>query len=156
MNIRRELRRHVGRLREAWAVPWAKVAARVRERAALSAVHPEADDHPGARMEVDRPGARARDESARVRWVEEVEAARREWLGYRAYFDCVSEPELVDHAIYAVQAAERKYMYLLRRARMAGVDLTEPVGADGPAEPEAPWLATSVPSGTAGAPRPRG
>lgn len=77
----------------------------------------------------------ARDEFAlpatNVQWGEYVEAARREWLGYRAYFDCVDDPELIDHAIYSIQAAERKYMYLLRRARMAGVDLTAPVGPDG-------------------------
>lgn len=70
--------------------------------------------------------------AARVRWAEAVEAARREWQGCKAYFNCVEDPELVDHAIFAVQAAERKYMYLLRRARLAGVALDEPAGPDGP------------------------
>lgn len=91
----------------------------------------------------------ARDEfalpAARVQWGEYVEAARREWLGYRAYFDCVDDPELIDHAIYSIQAAERKYMYLLRRARMAGIDLTAPVGPDAVPEDDVPDKAASVP-----------
>ena len=47
----------------------------------------------------------------------EVEEARREWLQSRAYFNLVTEPELVDHAIYAVEAAEKKYIYLLKRVK---------------------------------------
>jgi len=46
-----------------------------------------------------------------------VQQARREWLSARAFFDSVSEPDLVDQAIYMVEAAERKYMYLLRKVR---------------------------------------
>ncbi len=46
-----------------------------------------------------------------------VEEARQEWQAARAYFETVSEPELVDHAIYLVEAAEKKYMYLLKKAR---------------------------------------
>jgi len=50
-------------------------------------------------------------------FVDLVEQARREWLAAKAYFENVSEPELVDHAIYLVEAAEKKYMYLLHKAR---------------------------------------
>lgn len=46
-----------------------------------------------------------------------VQQARREWLSARAFFESVSEPELVDQAIYMIEAAERKYMYLLRKMR---------------------------------------
>ena len=49
-----------------------------------------------------------------------VDQARRDWETARVYFDNVTDPELVDHAIYAIQAAERKYMYLLRRAEDLG------------------------------------
>jgi|SRR5690606_26685359 len=136
-----KLRRQVGRWREALAIPWRGGALGNRTAPTLSTLKPET-----------HPGTPAEDEPARVRWVEEVEAARREWLGYRAYFDCVSEPELVDHAIYAVQAAERKYMYLLRRARMAGVDLTEPVGPDGLLDEGAPRPAARAPSAAPGEP----
>lgn len=68
--------------------------------------------------------------STEVAWAQAVELARREWIACRAYFDCVSDPELVDHAIYAVQAAERKYMYLLRKAKLAAVALDRPSGPD--------------------------
>lgn len=48
---------------------------------------------------------------------ESVELARREWEQARALFEEAKEPDLVDHAIYAMDAAERKYMYLLKRAK---------------------------------------
>ncbi|MFW5986423.1 MAG: DUF2508 family protein [Halanaerobiales bacterium] len=35
----------------------------------------------------------------------------------RHYFDNVSEPELIDHATYLIQAARIKYMYLLNKAK---------------------------------------
>ncbi|HEY8425351.1 MAG TPA: DUF2508 family protein [Limnochordales bacterium] len=65
-----------------------------------------------------------------------VEQARREWMAAQNEFDSVTDPDLVDHAIFAMQAAERRYVYLLRlanrlrreavEARDAGVDaLTE-------------------------------
>lgn len=52
---------------------------------------------------------------------ESVERAREEWMGSRAYFETVSEPDLVDHAIYMMEAAEKRYVYLLKKAREAGI-----------------------------------
>lgn len=48
--------------------------------------------------------------------------AREEWLAAKNYFEVVSDPDLVDHAIYVLEAAERKYMYLLKRAKTEGLD----------------------------------
>lgn len=48
--------------------------------------------------------------------------ARDEWMAAKNYFDAVSDPDLVDHAIYLLEAAERKYMYLLKRAKNEGLD----------------------------------
>ncbi|NLN16977.1 MAG: YaaL family protein [Firmicutes bacterium] len=48
---------------------------------------------------------------------EVVREAHQEWVGARNYFDNVTDPALVDYAIYAMQAAEKRYMYLLKRAR---------------------------------------
>ncbi|NLG70262.1 MAG: DUF2508 family protein [Firmicutes bacterium] len=45
-----------------------------------------------------------------------VEQARREWMAAQNEFDAVTDPDLVDHAIFAMQAAERRYVYLLRLA----------------------------------------
>jgi len=47
----------------------------------------------------------------------QVDRAHREWVSAQQYFQSVSEPELVDHAIYLLEAAERKYMYLLNQMR---------------------------------------
>lgn len=53
---------------------------------------------------------------------ESVTRARDEWLAAKNYFEMVSDPDLVDHAIYLLEAAERKYMYLLKRAKREGLD----------------------------------
>lgn len=53
---------------------------------------------------------------------ESVVKARDEWLAAKNYFEMVSDPDLVDHAIYLLGAAERKYMYLLKRAKNEGLD----------------------------------
>lgn len=47
----------------------------------------------------------------------QVSAAHREWVTAQQYFQSVSEPELVDHAVHSIIAAEQKYTYLLRRLR---------------------------------------
>ena len=46
-----------------------------------------------------------------------VERARQEWEQAKVLFNEAEDPELVDHAIYAMQAAERKYIYLLKKAQ---------------------------------------
>jgi len=50
-----------------------------------------------------------------------VEEARREWINAQYYYNTVSDQDLIDHAVYLMQAAEKKYMYLLKQARSAGV-----------------------------------
>jgi hypothetical protein len=50
-----------------------------------------------------------------------VDKARRDWIMARTYFDNVTEPDLIDHAIYCIEAAEKKYMYLLKQARLQGL-----------------------------------
>jgi len=44
--------------------------------------------------------------------------AHQEWQAAQNYFENVSDPELVDHAIYLLEAAEKKYTYLLRQVRL--------------------------------------
>jgi len=46
-----------------------------------------------------------------------IEEAKRDWQAAKNYFNAVTEPDLIDHAIYAMEAAEKRYVYLLRRAR---------------------------------------
>lgn len=59
---------------------------------------------------------------------EAIREAREEWLAAQRFFAEVTEPDLVDQAIYRLEAAERRYMYLwkvVRRQRQAA----------GPAQP---------------------
>ncbi len=56
-----------------------------------------------------------------------VEQARREWQDAKSVFDQVSDPDLIDHAVYAIDASERRYMYLLKKARDEGVNLQSPL-----------------------------
>lgn len=53
-----------------------------------------------------------------------VEQARQEWQDAKGRFNEVSDPDLVDYAVYALEAAERRYIYLLRKARQNGAGLT--------------------------------
>ena len=46
-----------------------------------------------------------------------VEQAKQEWQDAKKRFNEVSDPDLVDYAIYALEAAERRYIYLLKKAR---------------------------------------
>ncbi|WP_378955648.1 DUF2508 family protein [Pelosinus sp. sgz500959] len=50
-----------------------------------------------------------------------VEEARQEWLNAQSYYNMVSDEDLIDHAVYLMRATEKKYMYLLKQARHAGV-----------------------------------
>ncbi|HHX02379.1 MAG TPA: YaaL family protein [Firmicutes bacterium] len=46
---------------------------------------------------------------------QQVENAKNDWQAARSYFDNLTDPELIDYAIYSLEAAERKYMYLLKK-----------------------------------------
>jgi len=52
---------------------------------------------------------------------EVVEQARQEWISAQNYYNTVLDDDLVDHASFLMQAAEKKYMYLLKMARREGV-----------------------------------
>lgn len=54
-------------------------------------------------------------------WSENIEMAQREWKYARLYFDSVTDPDLIDHAIYNLEATEKKYTYLLKQAREIGI-----------------------------------
>ncbi len=51
-----------------------------------------------------------------------VNQAHAEWINAQNYFNSVSEPELVDYAIYNMEAARKKYMYMLKQARLRGIE----------------------------------
>ncbi|MDF2568860.1 MAG: hypothetical protein K0R55_464 [Sporomusa sp.] len=53
--------------------------------------------------------------------VEQIEQAKQECISAQNYYNNVSDADLVDHAAFLIQAAEKKYTYLLKRARNEGV-----------------------------------
>ncbi|GAB6099702.1 hypothetical protein JCM16358_15810 [Halanaerocella petrolearia] len=48
---------------------------------------------------------------------EEIIEAREEFNNAKKYFDSVSDPDLIDHAIYLLKAAESKHTYLLKKKK---------------------------------------
>ena len=53
-----------------------------------------------------------------------VEEAREDWRLAQTYFDWVSDPDLVDFAIFWERAARLRYVYLLRCLRKEGYALS--------------------------------
>ena len=79
-------------------------------------------DRPSISLETS-PDAEKRDLMAAI------VSARGEFEAARSYFNFVTEPELVEHAILRLAAAERRYNYVLRQARRIG--LRQSVRLDG-------------------------
>lgn len=55
--------------------------------------------------------------------IEDLELAWREWKHARIYFNNVTDPDLIDYAIFYMGASEKKYIYLLKRARAIGMNI---------------------------------
>lgn len=53
--------------------------------------------------------------------IKAIEDAKEEMYRAMQYFDTVSEPQLVDYAIYMDQAAKARYAYLLDKAKSNGI-----------------------------------
>jgi hypothetical protein len=54
-------------------------------------------------------------------FLRELQDAWKEWGYARQYFNTVTEPDLVDLAIYSMSVTEKKYLYLLKKARETGL-----------------------------------
>jgi protein subunit release factor A len=50
-----------------------------------------------------------------------VHQAKEEWCQAEQYFDNVSDPDLVDYAIYRIEASKKKYDYMLKKAKEMGI-----------------------------------
>lgn len=57
--------------------------------------------------------------------VEELEQAWWDWKRARLYFDNVTDPDLIDFAIFNMGASEKKYIYLLKQARETGLSIED-------------------------------
>ena len=58
---------------------------------------------------------KTKNKSADDEMVINIENAKKEWEDAKNIFENVSQPDLVDYAIYKVEAAEQKYIYLLKQ-----------------------------------------
>ena len=65
--------------------------------------------------------ARMRRERLAPTLPELVEEARMECMLAHRYFESVSDPELVDHATYLIQATEKRYRHLLSLQRQLSI-----------------------------------
>ncbi len=54
-------------------------------------------------------------------FIEIIRRAREEWQSAETTFNSVSDPGLVDFAIYNVEATKAKYIYLLKQAKELGI-----------------------------------
>ncbi len=50
-------------------------------------------------------------------FADEVRQAYADWQAAANYFDNVADPDLVDFAIFDMEAARKKYVYMLKKAR---------------------------------------
>jgi len=49
--------------------------------------------------------------------LENIQRAQKEWMDKENYFNHATDPDLVDFAIYDIEASRRKYAYLLKLAK---------------------------------------
>lgn len=57
-------------------------------------------------------------------YIDIIEKAREEMRIAERYFETVSDPDLVDHAIFQLEAARKKYIYLLKCAQSQGISIS--------------------------------
>lgn len=66
------------------------------------------------------------DTNTTIDLLQNIDRARQDWFVAKKYFDYVTDPDLIDMAIYSIEAAEKRYMYLLKMARTKGLRLDHP------------------------------
>jgi hypothetical protein len=57
------------------------------------------------------------EENERLAILKEVRQAQMEWVVAIDRFNWITDPDLIDHAVFAMDAAEKRYTYLLRLAK---------------------------------------
>lgn len=56
-------------------------------------------------------------------FLEVVQRARQEMIDSQIYFDSVTDPQLIDHAIYRMEAAKSHYVYLIKQAKAKNISV---------------------------------
>lgn len=68
-------------------------------------------------------GEEDNEEEALYEFFLSVDKAKQEMFDAQNFFDNVADPELIDHAIYKMEAAKSKYTYLIRQAKEKGIKI---------------------------------
>ncbi|HYE81467.1 MAG TPA: YaaL family protein [Clostridia bacterium] len=66
-------------------------------------------------------GAGTRDENQE--FINTINKVKQDMLDAQCYFDSVTAPDLVDHAIFKMEAARAQYIYLLKLAKDKGLSV---------------------------------
>ena len=60
---------------------------------------------------------KAKEKTEKEKILESLKEAQEEWKNKEEYFQSVTEADLVDHAIYELEASKIKYIYLLKKIK---------------------------------------
>ncbi|HSH34901.1 DUF2508 family protein [Schnuerera sp.] len=60
---------------------------------------------------------KTKEKSEEEKILDNIRKAHEEWKNKEKYFESVTDPDLVDHAIYELEASKIKYIYLLKKAK---------------------------------------
>jgi len=55
----------------------------------------------------------------------EIRKAHQEWVAAQAHFEFAVEKDQVDYAIYALEAAEKRFEMLIKQAKKQGISLID-------------------------------
>ncbi len=69
------------------------------------------------RIRDEAPRAAAYDISAEAEYTDEALRALEDWKAAENYFNSIQDQDLVEYALYELEAARRKYEYLMRKLR---------------------------------------
>jgi hypothetical protein len=61
----------------------------------------------------------------KTQMIENLRQAHEEWQDNEKFFQSVSDPDLVDYAIYETEASKLKYIYLLKKIKEWDKDISE-------------------------------
>lgn len=53
--------------------------------------------------------------------LENIRSAHEDWKNAEKFFENVTDPDLIDHAIFRIEAAKTRYTYLLKLARQMDI-----------------------------------
>ncbi|HFL3828649.1 TPA: DUF2508 family protein [Clostridioides difficile] len=65
---------------------------------------------------------KANEKTEEEKIIESLKEAHKEWENKEKYFQSVTEPDLIDHAIYELEASKIKYIYLLKKAKEIDIE----------------------------------